>query len=147
MGWSDAFKIEDLRDFRSALEGRAGVYEFGFVRSGVWTPVYIGRAKCLWRRLRDYSKGRGHNHELNELMLYAERKRLYVHYIRTDSFREMEARMLHRNGVGQGNYYKYNKRKEPKPGQGGQIEIEVDDSTTLSQCAGYCRVACPRRDT
>ncbi len=103
--WSDSVR---LRDYDAAPD-EPGIYEIGFIRSNVFNPKYIGRARGLQTtirsRLRAHYKGIG-SREVDRYLKGGVRDHLWVHWIRVRDPGFSEAFLLNRFE------YDWNKRIE-----------------------------------
>jgi len=79
--WSRPFP---LREADSTAPVSHGIYEIGYYRSGVFNPMYIGRASgdevSIRSRLLDHYSFRGSGHVANYLKTH-ERDNLYARYV------------------------------------------------------------------
>lgn len=113
--WSDAIKLTDVDLYRGELFSRSGVYELGYVRSAIFSPIYVGKATCLWNRISSYiDETRVHN-SAAKMKILSKYHNVWVHYFCCTNYRIVEARLLYRHGIGSEGLYKWNKRYEWAP--------------------------------
>jgi len=108
-------KLSDFREFTDYLKGYSGVYELGFVRGNLFTPMYVGKATCLYNRISSYTRPSCHN-EFVRMKAQSNYNNVWFHVFKTDYFAESEARLQHRFEIGRnGGEYSWNWKKERLP--------------------------------
>jgi hypothetical protein len=115
--WSDAMQLASYRDYADILQD-PGVYELGFVQSGVFHQKYIGKATgALIDRIKTYAAANGqtsHCAAVRDLSPAAFHQ-VRFHVMRLDSGDRAavrEALMLVRHGYGWQSAYPWNSRYE-----------------------------------
>ena len=110
--WSDSVRLKDYH-----LASKApGVYEVGFIRNGIFNPVYVGKADAgssIFRRLSAHYRGYG-NKNIRQYLYERERDNLWCHWIEALDPSYTEALLLDRFEIGKhGGSYKFNNKYEP----------------------------------
>ena len=110
MAWSNSVR---LRDYYSAPDAR-GVYEIGFLRDGIFNPLYVGKAdSSVYDRLKRHYEGRGNQHVMSYLVT-RERDNLWCHWMGVQDPGYTEANLMNNFGIGDDGVYKFNCRLETK---------------------------------
>jgi hypothetical protein len=115
--WSDTMQLASYRDYENDLQ-QPGVYELGFVQSGIFHQKYIGKASgALIDRIKTYAAANGkasHCSAVRGLPLAAFYQ-VRFHVMRTadgDQAAIREALMLVRHGYGWETAYPWNSKYE-----------------------------------
>ena len=111
MSWSNPIRLASWAD----APDEAGIYEIGFFRGSVFTPLYIGRAKgnttTIRSRLMSHYREIG-NSFIAEYIKNATRDNLYCRTMKTGRAVSKEANLLYTHGCGEGTRYPWNQRIE-----------------------------------
>ena len=136
--WTHADMLKYYHVYRDKYINAAGLYEIGFVRSGIFNPMYLGMSRCsIYRRLHAHYTGVGNIHirdyywdvKKNWMYWRRERDNLYFHVQRTSSGMSAvrEARLLLRHEWGKSGYYEWNRKGENLEAALRALEDEAED--------------------